>query len=255
MSAEPRVACVMLTADRPEMTCRAIRSFRAQTYGGGLKLIIFDTTRKENLVEFPGEPNEVQVWHYHPRENKPCDETIGALRNKANSMCLDADIIAHFDSDDVSHPRRLEEQVALLQSSGKACVGYREAIFWDTRGNTAEEFYNGHDGAAWIYSDPDPRYMLGASMCYWRSAWEESPFDDAPHEDRRWQVKNNTKTLGVPAIEDSPRQAIIGRGEPRIICGIHGDNTSQAYRPEFMVAPEWRRAPEFDQIAAERMRL
>ena len=100
---ESTVCAVMLVNGRPEMTRKAIESFRAQTYNNK-QLLILDTTPKGSLIEWTNEPNETQIWHYHPRENKSCDKTIGALRNKANSMCLNAEILCHWDSDDIQPP-------------------------------------------------------------------------------------------------------------------------------------------------------
>jgi hypothetical protein len=162
--------------------------------------------------------------------------TFGALRNQANAFAASADIIAHFDSDDVSHPRRIEEQVAFLQSSGVEAVGYRELLFWDTR----------QHGAAWIYAHPHPAYLVGASMCYWRRVWQAYPFDErVPHEDQDWWLHHWSKCASES----------LTIGGPRMICGIHGDNTSEAYAREHMIAPSWNRAPEFDNYCAERMKL
>ena len=61
--------------------------------------------------------------------------TIGTkLRNfagEANGPAWMPEILIHWDDDDYSHPNRIAEQVALLQSSGAdATVGFREMLFW-----------------------------------------------------------------------------------------------------------------------------
>src|SRR5258708_3294771 len=103
----PAVAAVMLCHGRDEMAQRAIRSFTLQ-----------DCENKKHLL----------IW------NNDGTKPIGTLRNEANAQ-VDADIICHFDSDDWSHPNRIAEQIAQLQSSGAECVGYNEMLFWDTASN------------------------------------------------------------------------------------------------------------------------
>ena len=253
---QPLVVAVMLTRDRPAMAQRAIESFRAQTYDGGLKLLIFDTTPKERREELTNAANEVHVWHYHPRADKPCDETIGALRNKANGMCLDADILVHWDDDDYSHSCRIEEQVALLQASGKECVGFRDLLFWDTRqqGDMPGGYLHNE---AWLYRNNDARWVAGTSMCYWLRAWEACPFDDAPHEDQRWWMKNAEKCVSVSSLV-APR--LEDNDMPRMVCGIHDGNTEQIDPAKLSAkhsppSKHWTRVPEWDAYCAERMKL
>ena len=237
---EPIVCAVLLVNGRPEMTRRAIESFRSQTYANK-SLLILDTGDPKLGGEY--RPNEVYSMM------NGTGLTFGALRNWANRLAQSADIIAHFDSDDVSHPRRIEEQVAFLQSSGAEAVGYRELLFWDTRPVHAEispERWSPRN-EAWLYAHPHPAYLVGASMCYWRRVWRTHPFDErVPHEDQDWWLHH----WPLCAAES----AIVG-AEPRMICGIHGDNTSEAYSAKHMIAPEWNRAPEFDNYCAERMKL
>lgn len=101
MPNQPTVACIMLANGRPEMCARAMKCFDAQTY--------------DNRIDV--------IW------DNDGSRSIGALRNEANRS-TDCDIICHWDSDDWSHPDRIAEQVALLQSSGAECVGYNEMLFW-----------------------------------------------------------------------------------------------------------------------------
>src|SRR6185369_11808099 len=120
---QPLVVGVMLTADRHDMTRRAIASFEAQTYERKCLLVLDSGREPLNLPT-----NIRQIYKHMPGVKL----TVGELRNVANAMAGGADIIAHFDSDDWSHPRRLEEQVALLQASGADVVGYNEILFWES---------------------------------------------------------------------------------------------------------------------------
>lgn len=248
----PLVCAVTLTRDRPAMARRAIAAFRTQTYWRK-RLFILDSGGPDTPY---GETDAATVLVYPDLKGA----TIGRLRNAANRCAVDhsgADIIVHWDDDDVSHPQRIAEQVELLKASGKACVGYREVLFWDTRSRNE----------SWLYANPDARYVVGASMCYWRSAWEACPFDDAPHEDQRWWLANAAKCVGVSAFRSSmPADLreeyfieVVANPSfaPRLICQIHGGN-SEAYDRTIMEAGgggTWQRAPHFDAYCAERMKL
>jgi glycosyltransferase involved in cell wall biosynthesis len=265
---EPLVVCVMLVDGREAMVRRAIASFRAQTYQRK-RLLIVASDHSDNdvanatLMRHPdGVPRLAQTicfggsHSFAPFETIPDDiqlnvskphyKTVGALRNFAGigARAMLADCIAHWDSDDWSHPWRLEDQITLLEDSGKMCVGYKEVLFWDTRNDHTSD-------AAWLYCHPDPRWAAGASFLYRRELWEQQPFDDAPHEDQRWWLTPlvSNQCVGVSSLW--PR-----RSEPRMVCQIHGQNT-EAYDPLLMLAGSqvWKRAPEFDAHCAEVMCL
>jgi hypothetical protein len=227
---EPLVACVMLmTPDRKAMASRACDAYNRQTYARRRMVIWYNT-----------------------------GGIIGTLRNEANEEAVirdKPDIIIHWDSDDVSHPNRIAEQVALLQSSGKDCVGYREVLFW----REPRQVYVGemqaplgphpvfelHDGEAWLYSNRDTRYCIGASLCYWRRVWERHPFPALP-KNRDGSTEDNVWLRGVDSMGELSR--LNEQWEPRLICSIHGGN-SQAYNIEATIsrgATEWRRVPEWD---------
>ena len=224
---EPTVCCVMLTADRPELARRAVECFRRQTYSRA-RLCVFDTGETHALP--PSRDFRIGVFHAPNQRGK----AIGELRNLVASAVsrqnnpAPPDIFAHFDDDDWSHPNRIAEQVALLQSSGADCVGYREMLFWRQ-----------HDGEAWLYSNRDPRYCLGTSLCYWRKTWERKPFEATSQgEDERF-------TTGLKCFGSD---LIFGREQPRMIARIHAGNTSNAYDPGVMrKSAEWKRVPEWDE--------
>jgi hypothetical protein len=237
---QPTVAAVMLVNGREAMARKAVECMRNQTYRG-LRTRVLDTT--------PGTPTITHVddlnayWTHRP---DLAGATIGALRNHVNALADGADIIVHFDSDDYSHPRRVEEQVALLESRGADAVGYNEALFW-------REPY---EQAVW-YSNPDPRYCLGASLCYWLRTWERKPFKHVSQgEDFNFCIGLNT--VGVSSLRNPPA---VQSGEfidlrPRFIARIHAGNTSTAYAEETIArASEWRLVPEWNRYCADRMAL
>lgn len=238
----------MLTRDRPEMAQRAVRCFREQNYKLK-KLLIYNT-------------GEVPMWHSADPDvywSHACPgPSIGALRNAAID-CLKSDMIVTFDDDDVSHPNRMAEQVALLQSSGADAVGYSQTLFWDTTIQPPGR----PRGEAWIYSG----HPVGASLCYWRRTWERIPFEDVSKgEDDRF-IKA-IKVCGgkvatcsgmgelTPDIIDGQATIWIG-SPPRLVHHIHGGNTCA---PEYARSVahgsgNWRRAAEWDEYCGERMKL
>jgi hypothetical protein len=251
---DPLVCAIMLTRDRPEMAARAVRSFREQTYRNRV-LAVLDTGNDpcgtdEWLLE------DMMTWSLQPSHNEDIRglarrKSIGALRNEvcdwaAHGPTPIPEIFITWDDDDWSHAARIAEQVALLQSSGAACVGYSQALFWDTVTPPA--------GQAWIYSG-NP---IGASFCYWRETWEALPFEDVSRgeDDRFWRA---LRVAGkkVETFSGLVAPSLADNDYPRMIHHIHGGNT---WVPDYAKAAahgsnNWRRAPEFDEYCRERMAL
>ncbi len=273
---KPLVVGVMLTADRPEMTARAILSFEMQTYPNK-KLAIIDSGKVDY---FPIWVGKGPMIHRHVNPGP----AIGQLRNIANESAafMGADIIAHFDSDDWSHPTRLEEQVALLQAVGTDAVGYNDMLYCD-------------HGEAWWYEHGWHQYALGGSLCYWRKAWERVKFQESEQakddigclkfdgqgkpimeplvsgEDSRW-LRSGIKCLGVSSCGcaecgagsgnvlpycpncglryDPNRSVPVVTKEPRMVCEIHGGNTSSHVLQD---NEQWKRVPEWDEYCRERL--
>lgn len=256
---EPTVCCIMLTRDRPAMAKRAVESFRRQTYANKRLLIYNSNTPIEyGHVPLPGIALGDGVSEI-PAGDRGL--TIGELRNKANERA-DYDVLCHWDDDEWSHPNRIAEQVALLQSSGAACVGFNEALFWDTRQCqiTVDPTRRGpdgvgcmgtvkHTGCSYIYRCYDPGYAIGSSLMYWRSAWEHVKFDHISHgEDVRFTIK--VKTKGVTAFDAG---IPFRTNEPRMICAIHSGN-SAPYNPE-REKNSYTRSPQWDAYCQREMKL
>ncbi len=277
----PTVCAVCLVNGRPEMVTRAIRSFQSQTYSGAW-LLIYDTS--EQSLAF--NPPKGARWRIPQLDVKAfAGMSIGNLRNMANRYASHhyaasserPEIFVHFDSDDVSHPNRITEQVALLQASGKECVGYRDMIFWRTeinklapgstlRGRVPVTLMpDNESGAAWLYTNGQRDYCLGTSLCYWRSVWEKRPFEDLPKgpmgmgEDHQWLQGVNA--LGVtseviPPIRPYGNDFDYGQRYPRMIASVHGGNSTDIMKVAIQVKDKMlRRAPEWDKYCAEAMKL
>ncbi len=257
MADNPLVVCVMLANGREEMVWRAIKSFHSQTYERKA-LFVLDTGESElPIMNAHGVYSE-----YYPglRIDK---KTIGELRNTANGFtnpkCLNADIIAHWDSDDWSGPQRLTEQVALLQSSGADCVGYSDLLFWDTRNGHRTRMVGDTEltshvavNEAWLYTRPTKMCVPGTSLMYWRKTWEGKPFPSLPGrmegavplgEDVVWQsgLKVEATTSIGPRVADDEFFY-----QPRMIASLHGSNTMAFGYSQMEHLQEYRKAPEWD---------
>lgn len=229
---QPTVCALCLTADRQALTDRAVRSFLAQDYENR-RLLIWDTGKTAyDCFDLVLHDNRLTLVRDYPA-------AIGKMRNDALWWLTAAakatpginDIICHWDSDDWSAPTRISDQVKLLVESGKDAVGYREMLFWDSRG----------PGEAWLYTNVDSRYCVGTSLAYWRSTWESKPFPECHIGEERHWVKER-KTLGIP----------LDAGSPKMIACIHGSNTvknainasANCHNPDGI--PYWQRLPARD---------
>jgi len=257
----PSVSVVMLCSPgRDSMRARAVASIRDQTY------------------------SPIQVVTHESRDGV----SIGELRNNAGERCF-GDIIVHADDDDWSNPRRIEEQVALLQASGAEAVGYHEAIFWDEtlvghiehaarfeiRGGEAVEIAAPvmDIGEAYLYYNPRPNYAIGASLAYWRSTWQRHPFPHLPipgnrqsaGEDAEWLkdvkcVSISGVTECALSLDGVSAAGVYHQGDvwatpvvPRLICSVHGGN-SQMYELS-LGSPQFKRAPQWDDYCRDKIRM
>lgn len=93
------------------------------------------------------------------------DLTIGDKRNMLCSLAKGR-IIIHMDSDDIYAPDWITKSVNALINSGAQLTGLSTAKFTD-----------GTNNWQYIYKSPQP-YILGATMCYYKSMWEQNKFKD-----------------------------------------------------------------------------
>lgn len=248
---QPTVCAVLLTADRQELTDRAVRCFLAQDYPGAA-LMILDTGARAwtPQLDFENCPRRIVV----KRGSK--GPSIGMLRNTANDFAASwsgiiSDIFIHLDSDDLSMPTRISDQVNLLVESGKQAVGYRELLFW--RQSCLDVWHKDHNrsgdqGEAWLYRNTDPKYALATSLCYHRSVWEAKPFPDAMIGSEREWLKG-LDTLGASALIPVRSQLMSGT-DPMMIATIHGSNTVKNQISLEAANPDgskmWTRVPAWD---------
>lgn len=146
------VTCLCLTKNRREWLPRAIESYRQQTHTARELLILADGDDVRDLV-----PDAPDVRLIHLEDGR----TIGDKRNYGCERAR-GDLIAHFDDDDWSAPRRIAAQIETLDSAGKSVTGFRAMRF--------------AEGDGWWQYTGDANYALGTSLLYRRSYWSANRF-------------------------------------------------------------------------------
>lgn len=197
--------------------------------------------------------------------------SIGEKRNAAIRTAIETcnpEVLITWDSDDVSHPNRIAEQVAFLQSSGADIVGYSDLLFWDARkyaaardrhewntpiGASGSEpwqmtgsMVSGFVNESWLYTSPTTTYAPGTTLAFWRKTWEARPYPaTSDKEDYHFGVGRRVVTTSS-----------IVNGEPRMVATIHGQNTMQARYDELIGRGDtaWKRAAEWDEVCSRLLR-
>lgn len=129
----------------------------------------------------------------------------GYVRNRLNEMTPEGCLIAHFDHDDWSCPTRIAEQVAFIQQTGAKIVAYRDMPFYDVRTGKV------------TFWKAQPKSVLGTSMMYWRSVWEQYRFMETPGDEDSHFVD----AVGKAFVET--QSTLPG---PKMVARIHAKNTS-----------------------------
>lgn len=240
---EPSICCLCLTADRQRLTDRAVRSFNSQTYENRW-MLIFDTGEHAYVPAEDIDGRKVVIVHSPTGRGR----RIGALRNEAVDLAARADLIAHWDSDDWSHPDRLLTQMSHAPFTPSGATGFSNMLLFDSRDGKKN---------SWEYTYQDRRRVLGTSLLYFRSVWQAHPFDEhkIEGEDKNWPDTNGVKgTCGIDSV-------------PLLIADYHGANTGAYGRTvatgtpvlfdqtpaQIAHNPQFRRAPGWDAYAREVM--
>jgi glycosyltransferase involved in cell wall biosynthesis len=182
----PLISCITpITEDRRRFLPALLDSFRRQTYTEK-ELVIVGDCYAENLTT-PGE-----AIYCFPASH---DLTVGAKLNLCNSLAH-GQFIAHFDSDDISAPERLEDQVQRLTNTEKSVTGYRCVKVIETR------IVNGKSDTTWKHTCPLDD-VLGASFMYRRNWWASHPFQDTQANDKPFwnEALNAGETVSADGFE------------------------------------------------------
>lgn len=197
-----KVSCVMPTADRHVFIPAAIKCFLDQEYYDDVELVIVDNGTVPCWRELPLGHLNIRYAYRPPITGKL---TTGAMRNWGNEIAT-GDIIAHFDDDDWSHPRRLANQIGFHLAQHKPVTGYHTILYWREVDNTGFQ-----------YIDPSFRpHCAGTSLVYDRSYWLDNQFPDrAVGEDFIFCILANR--AGKLASQDGG-QMIIARAHDSNTC-------------------------------------
>ena len=191
MTVGPLVSCCMPTKNPPEMVERAIRSFVAQTYPQR-ELVVVGT--HDHLGELGAKLFE-DLLDY-AEVCVPAGLSIGELRNIACRRA-NGSIIAHWDDDDWSHPKRLEEQVEILTKHfTQSVTGYQGYYAIDEEKREAWLFDGRHLDIG------KRRWVAGGTLAYLRGPWENDNFETslAYGEDESWEPSYSAHVLAGPNV-------------------------------------------------------
>jgi O-antigen biosynthesis protein len=160
----PLVSCIMPTWNRRGFIRGALECFFSQTWPNR-ELVVLDDgdDRVRDLM-----PNDPRVRYNEIGGRSP-------LGKKRNYCCRIArgEVICHWDDDDWSAANRISDQVhRLLERPGAPLTGYSNLLFWDERAQVVR-----------MYRATTPGYVVGTSLCYWKSFWQVNPFGNVLPED------------------------------------------------------------------------
>ncbi|MBK8211574.1 MAG: glycosyltransferase [Rhodospirillales bacterium] len=175
----------MATWNRRHFVPLALRCFLAQDYDGPSELVVIDDgpdlvgdlveaaihaqavrelDSNTRMPERNGRSRQIRYVHLHGRSS------IGAKFNLGIRVAH-GDVLALWADDDWHAPQRLSVQVDALEQSGARMCGSDQVVFADLR-----------TGEAWRYEYIPHRrthsYLVGGTMMFRRSFWNERPFED-----------------------------------------------------------------------------
>jgi glycosyltransferase involved in cell wall biosynthesis len=116
-SNQPKVSCLMVTANRKRFFKRSLLSYRRQTYKNK-ELIILDDGKEDLtplLTDFP----EGEITYLRIEKKK--ENVLGHLRNLTLEKAS-GDYITQWDDDDWYHPDRIMTQLNVLQQGYDVCT-------------------------------------------------------------------------------------------------------------------------------------
>lgn len=148
-----------------------------------------------------------QSRHYDGQITSAWDWSNRPIFEKLNSMIRDnvSDIVIRMDSDDLYSDDWVARSVSALVSLSADITGLDNAYFYNTiTGQTREYICKPHQQS----------FILGATMCFCRYAWERRPF--AP-------VRDN---IGEDAHFQANNGIVLPHGYKQgFIATVHGSNT------------------------------
>ncbi|MGC2202358.1 MAG: filamentous hemagglutinin N-terminal domain-containing protein, partial [Stellaceae bacterium] len=209
--ARPLVSCIMPTANRRRFVPEAIRLFLEQDYPTKELVVIDDG--EDCVADLIPKHRQVRYLRLGQRQS------VGVKRNLA-CTAAHGDLIAHWDDDDWYAPWRLSRQVAEILNGKSDFCGLARMLFFDPAAQRAWEYVYPAGAAPWVY---------GATFCYRKSIWQQSPFPDVTGIEDNLFIANLAPGVRLRAVP-----------ETRMFVGlVHGANSS----PKRTDDPLWRPRP------------
>lgn len=129
MSNPPLVSGIIIFLDAQEFFIEAIESVFAQTYDNWELLLVDDgsSDRSTDIARRVAQkyPDKVRYLEHPDHQNKGMSASRNLGLNHARG-----EYIAFLDADDVWVPRKLAEQVAIMQEQTEAAMCYGPTLFW-----------------------------------------------------------------------------------------------------------------------------
>ena len=162
---QPLVSCIMPTANRQKYIPLAIQYFLNQDYPNKELIIVDDG--KESIK--PLLPEDERIRHFYTEKFS----TIGAKRNFACQQAK-GEIIIHMDDDDYFAKDWVTKQVTFLIENQVDICGIEHVHFFSPITDTLWL------GTAANRNNPsgEPQWLNGATLAYWKSFWQQHPFED-----------------------------------------------------------------------------
>ena len=121
----PFVSCVMVTRNRFEQAQLATNCFRRQTWQCR-ELVIFDTSEDDTFRQWVASLCDSRIKFTHL---PGLMDSLGDMRNRAIEAAHGTHI-CQWDDDDLSHPARLEAQVASVRTTGAQVSMLLREMMW-----------------------------------------------------------------------------------------------------------------------------
>jgi len=152
----PLVSCLMVTCGRFEMAKRSIHCFCKQTYSNK-ELVIIDDDESDILADWVKTLQDNRINYIRlPNEGK----MLGELRNMAVELA-NGSYIAQWDDDDLSAPKRLAIQMAVIHIfQTDACFLQREQLWYPQERIFAKSCHRLWEGSFICAKDNLPPYPI-----------------------------------------------------------------------------------------------
>ena len=119
------VSCLMVTRNRLEQAKIAVRSFRRQTWPSR-ELVIVDTTEADDLPRWVTSLNNSRI---RVKFMPGCTDSLGDMRNVSIEEAT-GNYVCQWDDDDLSHPARLEVQIAAMRATEAQASFLLREMMW-----------------------------------------------------------------------------------------------------------------------------